>query len=412
MSYHILNIGQQVYVDNSITSISFHSHPPYSNTSLNKSDEIRLPIQTQDSYTWPSRSYLNITGKLVTTTDKNNTTSQNIQFINNGIMHLFDEIRYELGGIVIDRVRNPGITSTIKGYASFMKGDTIHLENAGWNHKETPNIVDSNGNFNVIVPLSMLLGFFEDFKQIIINIRQELVLIRNSTDINATIKTAENGEKIKPVITFEKIIWEMAHVKVSDEARLTLFNYIDKGVSLHVPFRSWELHEHPYLQQSTMHTWNIKATNQLEKPRYVIVGFQTNRKNNIDKNMSHFDHCKLINMTLYINSNAYPYNNLNLNFDKRQWAILYEMYARFQQTYYLRETSEPCLNLKQFCNEVPIIVLDCSKQNEVIKSGSVDIRLEFQTADNIPTNTAAYCLIIHDRLVTYEPLRSLVSIVV
>lgn len=39
-----------------------------------------------------------------------------LKFINNGVAFLFEEIRYEMNGIVVDRVRNPGIISTIKSY--------------------------------------------------------------------------------------------------------------------------------------------------------------------------------------------------------------------------------------------------------------------------------------------------------
>ena len=51
-----------------------------------------------------------------------------------------------------------------------------------------------------------------------------------------------------------------------------------------------------------------------------------------------------------------------------------------------------------------MIVVDCSKQNESIKEGVVDIKLEIELADNAPAETIAYCLIIHDKLFQYNPL--------
>lgn len=59
-------------------------------------------------------------------------------------------------------------------------------------------------------------------------------------------------------------------------------------------------------------------------------------------------------------------------------------------------------------NNYPFIVLDCSRQNEMLKSGVVDIRVHFQTNENIPPSTTAYCLIIHDRIVEYKPLSGIV----
>lgn len=43
-------------------------------------------------------------------------------------------------------------------------------------------------------------------------------------------------------------------------------------------------------------------------------------------------------------------------------------------------------------------MIDCSRQNESIKKGIVDIKFEVETAENVPVNTLAYCLIIHNKV--------------
>ena len=55
-----------------------------------------LSIKTQDIFTHPSESYLIIEGRLAK--DKNNDYGNNdlITLTNNGVMHLFRAIRYEL----------------------------------------------------------------------------------------------------------------------------------------------------------------------------------------------------------------------------------------------------------------------------------------------------------------------------
>lgn len=403
MSHGILRVNEQVCMDDSISNYVIHSHPPYANASLNKSDEIRLPIQDQNLYSLPSQSSLNIFGQIL---NQENKASANLHVINNAIAFLFDECRYELCGIVIDRCRNCGITTLLKGLLSFTERDCVRLENAGWN-LGGPNIIDKNGYFNVCIPLSMLLGFCEDFKKIIINVRQELVLLRSSTDLNAVVSSV-NTEK--PKITLHKIVWCMPHLTVSDVEKLQILKHIDRGIDLPIAFRGWQLYEMPVLQQTTMHTWNVKATSITDKPRYVIVAFQTSKKNNLGSNASLFDHCNLTNLKLYLNSAIYPYDNLNLDFDRNQWAILYEMYSKFQNSYYGKNSPEPCLNLKNFNQMAPIVVIDCSQQNETLKSGSVDVRLEFEFAKNVPPNTNAYCLIIHDKFITYNPQKNIIAI--
>lgn len=372
MSFNILNIGEHVYNDNSITDCEMHTHPPYANTTFNKSDEIRIPIQTQDIYTLPSQSYLYLEGTL---TDAANKKTATLDFIDNGLAHLFEEIRYEIGGVVVDRVRNPGVTSTMKGYASYTSGERTRYHGAGWSMGTVKSdITVNNGNFSACIPLKILMGFFEDFKKIIINIRQELVLIRSSTDLNA-IRSSKDDEKTAKV-ELQKVLWKMPHIKVSDVEKLRILKFLDSGRDLEVAFRSWELHEFPLLQQTMRHTWNIKTTNQLEKPRYVIVGFQTARKNAITRYMSQFDHCNLTNIKLFLNSEFYPYDNLNLNFDKSQYSLLYEMFAKFQECYYYKHVAEPSLSPADFAQYAPIIVIDCSQQN-LIHFYNISLRIIF-----------------------------------
>jgi len=74
------------------------------------------------------------------------------------------------------------------------------------------------------------------------------------------------------------------------------------------------------------------------------------------------------------------------------------MYANFQSAYYVKDP-EPLLKRSEFIKKIPLIVIDCSKQNELLKNALVDVRLELESRNNFPANTAAYCLIIHDRIV-------------
>jgi len=80
---------------------------------------------------------------------------------NNCVTVMFDEIRYELNGVEIDRNRNVGITSIIKNYniyISLMYDKALIMRNAGG---DITSII-SEGYFNFCVPLNTLLGFCED----------------------------------------------------------------------------------------------------------------------------------------------------------------------------------------------------------------------------------------------------------
>ena len=118
MSRDILNIGGEPILDH-IVKIETHTYNPYANTTFGYSDEIRIPIQHQDLYTLPCESFLYVKGKVSTNKrDGNTSEEQSPKLSNNCVAFMFDEIRYELDGVEIDRSRNVGITSKIKNFVS------------------------------------------------------------------------------------------------------------------------------------------------------------------------------------------------------------------------------------------------------------------------------------------------------
>ena len=396
----ILEIQSGVMFDESISHYEVHAHKPYTSSNFNNSDEIRISIQHQDLNLLPSRSCIHIIGRLATPEGENLARTG---FVNNGICHLFEEIRYELNSVEIDKCKNVGLTSLMKGWASFNPNQKVCLENAGWLCDNGLSITNTAGYFDVFIPLSMILGFAEDYRRIIVNMKHELILSRSRTDLNAIIQTvaaAPNDTYEDFKLEISKIEWIMPYVQLSTEYKIRLLRQIYKR-PIAMSFGSWEIYEYPVLPTSTRHVWTVKTSNQLEKPRFIILGFQKNRKNQNNKNASLFDHCDLRNVKLFLNSQYYPYGNLNLDITRNQFAILYDMYANFQQAYY-GKNSEPLLSKSNFINFCPLIVIDCSKQNDSLKSAPVDVGLEFESKDNFPENTSAYCLIIHDRVIEYN----------
>ncbi|XP_070527374.1 uncharacterized protein [Cardiocondyla obscurior] len=300
---------------------------------------------------------------------------------------MFDEIRYELNGVEIDRNRNVGKTSTLKNYISLTSDNAVMLQNAGWSETSTT----SEGFFNFCVPLKILLGFCEDYKRVVVNARHELILIRARNDNNSIIENSE----LEPEIELHKIQWRMSHVILNEVNKLSMLRTLDSGRYLSMTFRLWDLYEYPLLQSTTNHFWAVKAATQLEMPRYVIFALQTDRKNVMSKKSTIFDDCKLTNVKLNLNSEYYPYDDLNLDFDKKKYAILYDMYIRFRKAYYGNSSYEAFCNVAAFLSYGPFVVIDCSRQNESIKSATVDVRLEFDCKENVPANTTANCLILH-----------------
>ena len=66
----------------------------------------------------------------------------------------------------------------------------------------------------------------------------------------------------------------------------------------------------------------------------------------------------------------------------------------FQLVYYGKET-EPDITKFDFIEKY-------AQQKESLKNMPIDVRLEFDVSENFPANTAAYCLIMHNRITEYN----------
>ncbi|XP_054257317.1 uncharacterized protein LOC128982384 [Macrosteles quadrilineatus] len=392
----MLDINTKAEYSDAITGMEFHTHKPYASSTFKNNDEIRIPISQQDIITAPFESTLLVKGTVKST--KTDRTEAPWHFVNNAVAFFFDEIRYEIAGIEVDRTKNVGITTTMKNVLSIRPHEVNMLQNACW---LGPGEKLQSKEFSFSVPLRLLLGFAEDYRRVIVNNKQELVLLRSASDKNAVISNDASDVSI----TITGVYWRVPHVNVSDSYRLTMLRMIEKDTTVHIPFRSWELHEYPSLPQTNIHSWTVKTSAQLEKPRYVILAFQEDRKNQYAKDMSSFDHCDLTNIKVYLNSQYFPYDNING--DK---TLFYEMFCRFLESYYGRQsTGQTAVTMEKFNANVPLYVVDCSKQNDAIKSGPVDVRVDFETKNAVPASTTAYCLLIHDSHMTYKLLTGSVS---
>jgi len=94
---NILNITQKPQIDESIERYEYHSYESITGTDLNRPGEIRINVETQDLFTHPSESYLVFDGKLVKNADDAAYANADvITLTNNAMMHLFNNIKYQL----------------------------------------------------------------------------------------------------------------------------------------------------------------------------------------------------------------------------------------------------------------------------------------------------------------------------
>jgi hypothetical protein len=405
-SLEILDVTSSPRYDDLVSKYKYIIHPPLASTTYSSNDEIHFRVENQNDFWHPSESFVMVEGNLALKPADGRTAAKACIFVENAILHLFSECRYLLNGVEVDKTRNLGISSTLKGMCSLTPHEVSGLANAGWGEFSNNMKTVTGGHFAVCIPVKLILGYFEDYRKILLSARQELIFVRAGTDRNAVVSTFGDTEASEVAIT--KMSWVIPSVGVNDRARVSLLNVINKDKPIVMPFRSWAYHENPAVPQTTEFTWNITSASPLERPRYVLIGFQTNRKNRYAANSNQFDHVNIVNLKLFLNTELYPYNNLNLDFTKEKYGQAYQILADFQKSYYKRGIAAPYVNYKQFAQSTPIFVVDCSNQDEGVKFSGCDIRLEVQCSQAIAANTTCHCLILHDKVVDYTPLSNIV----
>ena len=387
-------------MDDKITGIHVLRHSPFNMTDTGYNSEIRIVINSPEVYL-PHSSYITLEGKL-----ESDLYNADLQIISNGLCYMFQSITYLLNGTEVDSIRNVGLTSTLKGLLSFETHELNALENAGFGNPNDENIAlpsallnPDTHRFNVIIPLKYLMGFFEDHKNFILDMPQELLLVRSSNDLNC-LKGKPTHTNLK--LNLDKISWAMPQIKLSDEERAKMYSTVRQNVSIPLAFRSWDIHEYPSLPTTNKLVWPIRTTTSLNRPRYVAACFYVNKRNKLEVNNALPDAVELKSYRLFLNDKQYPFQEPNVNIKKGIISELYLNYSQFQQAYYHKHYSSPLMTRKTF-SKSPIIVFDCSKQDESVRE-AVDIRLEIETDADFPDNTSCIVLIIHEKLLSYNPL--------
>ena len=397
-----------------IEEYEFTEYLPISGTDLNGGGEIRIAIETQDVFTHPSKSYLQFTGRLTKADGTAYADADLVSLTNDAMMFLFNEIRLSLAGTTIETSRICGQSNTMlkaalkeagpQDLASGWSKDTsadAALTNLGFAARQSWVITSpaTKGSFQFIVPLSDIFGFAADYEQLLYGMRQELVLVRK-TDSDAVFRAAA-ADAAK--ITLSKISWMMPHVTPNLTKKMELLELIESKAVLPVEFRRRQS-ETVSVAQSTELDWILSVKSSSEKPRYVLVAFQTDRANDETKNPAIFDHCDLTSLSLFLSSTKYPKTDYKLDWDKNGFSRSYDDFVNFKSSYYDVDSLlvKPGVGPSDYKSLFPIFVVDCSKQSERLKNTTITMRINATFKNAVPANTRAFACCISDRLCKFQ----------
>lgn len=134
--------------------------------------------------------------------------------------------------------KNVGLSSILKMCTAIHESDCATSELAS-------NLTNKDVEMRThqfIMPLKRVLGFCDDYRKIVMNAKNELILIRNLKDIYSYTVASESSN-----IEITKFQWKMLHFTFSDHAKLKMLKYLEKKQSISIAYRSWNFCEMPKL---------------------------------------------------------------------------------------------------------------------------------------------------------------------
>ena len=421
----ILRITDPILSDNSINKYEDVEYNPVAGTNLNSSgQDIRLTIETQDIFTHPSESFLIIDGELKKNDNNRYANDDPIALTNNGIMHLFKRIRYDLSGQEIENIMNVGQATTMLGLLKYpddfskSKGlnqlwykdttDTAVLaDNAGFKIRHDYIIVNAQrkGSFSFRIPLKHIFGFCGDYDKVVYGLKHNLTLTRN--DDNEAIYKGANNAAGNPLvagkIVLSKISWFMPHVTPADKDKMELYKIIERKEKIPVGYRMIQC-DSAAIPQMTSFSWRLSVKSSPEVPRFIIVGFQTGKSGDQEQNPSIFDNVNVSNIYVMLNSEKYPLADYNISFLAQKFSRVYGDVAEFRSKFFNMDelVSNPNITPADYRDLYPLFLFDVSKQSEKLKYSTTDIQIKMHFSRNVPVNTEVYAVIISDRLINFQ----------
>ena len=428
----ILRITDPILKDDSIDKYEDIAYEKIAGTNLNSpGQDIRLTIETQDIFTYPSESYLIVEGYLEKNLNPPNATVYNrntdlITLTNNGIMHLFKRIRYDLSGQEIENLVHPGQATTMIGLLKYPDdfSKSKGLNQLWYKDTNTNATIGNNGNagfsvrrhyifasdpvgtFSFRIPLKHIFGFCGDYDKIVYGLKHNLTLTRNNDNdaIYRNDNDTAGAAMVDGRVILTDIFWFMPHVTPADQYKMELYKIIERKEKIPVGYRMIQCDSASIPQNSSDFSWRLSVKSSPEVPRFIIIGFQAGKSDNQQQNPSIFDNVNVSNIYAMLNSTRYPTVDYNIDFGKNMFSRVYGDAAEFRSKFFNMDEliSNPNFTPLEYRLIYPLFLFDVSKQSEKLKYSTTDIQIKMHFKNGLNANTQVYGVIISDRLINFQ----------
>ena len=189
----------------------------------------------------------------------------------------------------------------------------------------------------------------------------------------------------------------------ADKYKMELYKIIERKEKIPVGYRMIQC-DSVSISRALTFSWRLSVKPSPEVPRFILVGFQTNKIGNQKQNPSIFDNVNVSNIYAMLNSTRYPTVDYNITFSAQKFSRVFGDAAEFRAKFFNMDelVSNPNITPLDYKDLYPLFLFDVSKQSEKLKYSTTDIQIKMHFSAIPPANVHAYGVIISDRLINFQ----------
>ena len=302
------------------------------------------------------------------------------------MMALFSSVKLETsGGRTIeyidhchpDLLMHKLLTSTLDEYES------CFVRNQGKRDSQLKgdHIAAEGDHMYMMIKMSDLFGFVNDLEKIIYGLGFKLILKRNNNDralfrVNAGADAVGNDGNIH----IRGISGRVPSIDPSNDNRVIS----QKGLSKknNVDFSYYERKTfYKNVPHATNFLFDLGMESGMERPQYIIIGFENNNVNEQTHDASTFDIINVTECYCKIGSEFYPEDRMNINYGAKNSNEAFKEVVSFNKDFNgLPNNIKPYINHRTFKSNYRIYVFDTRYQSNPIAPQLILLYFKFSAA--------------------------------
>ena len=394
-----VNLNEKPLRDTSISNIEYYETKI---SDPNGDQNPRFTIDYTDQWVLPCEAYLQLTGKLVKNDNTDYAADDNVAFVNNGPLHMFDRALYKIDNQAIETIEKPGEATMVMSLVDYsndyvdMMGDQLMIaKDTGDNNTAAGNTGHTarkaQKKFDLCIPLSHIFRFAKDIRKVFYGMTHSVELVRSVSSDNAIMRAdATDAGKIK----FTNISLWMPRVTPSPASETKLLKFMDKKQTVYTPFQQLKYFDKAYDDMRDI-TWDISNFSKTDRPRHVFIGFRLrDKEDDQEQNNAVFDPCGVTDISLVVNGEVHPRFPYTIDFGNGQVGRPFRDLLNYRGVDN-KYDSGMLITKGDFVKRYPIFHFDLEKMAEPLDNSTSTIQLRARL--NAGGNYRVHAVILADR---------------